>query len=271
MVVRPGLIAGLAALLVAWAAPGQAGEMVPHRAIYTLALASAKSGGGIAAVRGEMAVDWSETCAGWTFEHKSFMEIFFAVRPPVRLTTSASTWEARNGQDYRFVVRNLTNGRVAEKIEGRARLPASGGAGRAVFVAPRRMEMALPAGTTFPAAHAEIVLRAGATAPTMVSKVVFDGMTAEGAFDISAVLGAPKQPRNGNPRAAGLAGRRYWPISMAYFPLRGMAIEPKHEIAMRLYDNGVVDEMMLDIGQFTVRASIARLEIRTSPECDGQD
>lgn len=269
MGVGPGLIAGLAALLVAWAAPGQAGEMVPHRAIYTLALVSAKSGSGIAAVRGEMAVDWSETCAGWTFEHKSFMEIFFTMRPSVRLTTSASTWEARNGQDYRFVVRNLTNGKVAEKIEGRAQLPASGGAGRAVFVAPRRMEMALPAGTAFPAAHAEIVLRAGATAPTMVSKVVFDGMTADGAFDISAALGAPKQPRNGNPLAAELAGRRYWPISMAYFPLRGTAIEPKHEIAMRLYDNGVVDELMLNIGEFTVRASIVRLEIRQSPECDG--
>ena len=269
MVVRPGLIAGLAALLMAWAAPGQAGQLVPHRAIYTLALASAKSGSGIAEVRGEMAVDWSETCAGWTFEHKSFMEIFFASRPPVRLTTSASTWEARNGQDYRFVVRNLTNGKVVEKIEGRARLRASGGAGRAVFVAPRPMEMALPAGTAFPAAHAEIVLRAGATAPTMVSKVVFDGMTAEGAFDISAALGAPKQPQNGDSLAAGLAGRRYWPISMAYFPLRGTAIEPKHEIAMRLYDNGVVDEMMLNIGAFTVRAGIVRLEIRQSPECDG--
>ena len=265
-----GIIVGLALLLVVLATPGVAGQLASHRAIYTLMLDSASGGSGVAAVRGEMAVDWSESCAGWTFEHKSVMDVIFAGRPPVRLTTSASTWEARNGREYRFVVNNLTNGKVAEKIEGRAVLEAPGGPGRAEFIAPRRMEMALPAGTSFPAAHSEFVLQlAGAKAPNMVSKVVFDGMTADGAFDISAALGRPKRGKSLSAAAAALENRRYWPITLAYYPAGGFAVEPKHEMSMRLYDNGIADEMLLDIGQFVVRARIAKLEIRSSPECGG--
>jgi hypothetical protein len=268
--VRLGYIVGLVALLVVPATPGVAGQLASHRAIYTLMLASATGGSGVAAVHGEMAVDWAETCAGWTFEHKSVMDVIFSGRPSVRLTTSASTWEARNGREYRFVVRNLTNGKVAEKIEGRALLEAPGGPGRAEFTAPRRMEMALPAGTAFPAGHSEIVLRhADASAPGMVSRVVFDGMTADGAFDISAALGKPKRGKDLSAAAVALENRRYWPITLAYYPIGDIAVEPKHEISMRLYDNGIADEMLLDIGQFVVRANIAKLEIRPSPKCDG--
>ncbi len=68
-------LAALAASGAAWPA---ALELMPHRAIYGITLASARSGSGIASVTGELLADWSESCAGWALDHRSRLDVTYA-------------------------------------------------------------------------------------------------------------------------------------------------------------------------------------------------
>lgn len=251
------------------AAPAEAAfELAPHRAIYGVSLASAKSGSGIATVKGEMFADWSESCEGWTLDHRTRLDVAFAPGGVIRLTSAVATWESRDGLDYRFTVRNSANGRVTGRIEGHATLAAPGRAGQVVYDVPAGRTDTLPAGTVFPTRHSVRVLEAAATAPTMISMPVFDGLTLDGAFFISAVLGRPRAPAK-KPRAAlaALEGRLSWPLRMAFFPVAGQDAEPRHEIGMVMYDNGVGEDLLIDFGDFAVRARLIRLEMSERPSC----
>ncbi len=250
------------------ASAGAAFELMPHRAIYGVTLASAKSGSGIATVKGELLADWSESCAGWILDHRSRLDVTYAPGQAVRLSSTVATWESRDGLDYRFNVRNSANGRVTERIEGRATLSAPGRTGRVVYERPAGRTDALPAGTVFPTTHSVRALEAAAKAPTMLSMPVFDGLTLDGTFSISALLGRSMPPAKGLPHAlAALEGRLSWPLQMAFFPMTGHAAEPQHEIGMVMYDNGVGEDLKLDFGDFTVHARLLRLEMSERPSC----
>lgn len=248
---------------------GASFELMPHRAIYDVSLAAARSGSGIATVTGELLADWSESCAGWTLDHRSRLDVTYAPGRAIRLTSKVATWESRDGLDYRFDVSNSANGRVTERIEGRATLAKAGRPGRVVYDLPAGRIDALPAGTVFPTTHSARVLAAAKNAPTIVFMPVFDGMTVDGAFAISAFLGRAKAPSRGNVKSslAALDGRLSWPLRMAFFPVAGHAAEPSHEIGMVMYDNGVGEDLILEFGDFTVRARLIRLEMGEHPSC----
>ncbi len=247
---------------------GFAAELASHRALYSMTLHSARSGSGISSVAGEMAVEWARTCAGWTFEHQSVIDVTFSARDPVRLSTNATSWESLDGLQYRFSVRNLTNGKVTERVEGVAQLVAAGGPGRVTFTAPKRRTLKLSPGTLFPVGHSVEMIALAGRAPTMVTRTVFDGMSFDGAFQLSAALGAPTtRGADGGTGLQALAGRRYWPVQLAFFPVSSPAAAPEHEVGMHMYDNGISDELLVSFGEFTVRSRLTRLEILKPRVC----
>ncbi len=249
--------------------PARAGEAVPHRAVYAIELALAKTGSGIAAVKGEMLAEWTESCEGWAFDHRSLFEITYAHGTTVRITSNVASWESSDGRDYHFSISNATNGKVTQKYEGRARLSAGGG--KVVYIVPERDPLILPKGTVFPMVHTARVLSATAAAPKILSMSVFDGMSEEGIFRISAVIGKPIADAARTAKVAqaviALKGRTAWPMQLAYFSLSSREAEPQHEVGMRIYGNGVSDRMLLDFGEFKVRADLIRLEISKKPAC----
>ncbi len=261
-------IVATAIISAATATSAAAFQLMPHRAIYGITLDSARSGSGIAAVTGELFADWSESCAGWSLDHRSRLDVTYAPGRTIRLTVSVATWESRDGLDYRFNISNSANGSVTERIEGRATLAATGQPGQVVYETPAERIDPLPAGTVFPTTHSVRILDAANKAPTLVAMRVFDGLTLEGAYSISAFLGRVKAPARGlaSPLAA-LEGRLSWPLRMAFFPVAGHAAEPSHEIGMMMYDNGVGEDLLLEFGDFTVRAKLIRLEMRERPSC----
>lgn len=258
-----------AALTVAWAmlAGGPAGaretEMAPHRALYDLSLAASRQGSGIVAVEGGMAVDWAEACEGWTMTQQFVLRVG-GEGGDAEISSHATSWETRDGRQYRFSVRNMANGAETERISGQAQMPAGGGPGEAVFEQPKPRRLVLPPGTLFPTQHAYVVLGEVDKAPTIIGRHVFDGMTEEGLVEINAAIGRAIAPGSPIPE---LAGRASWPLDMAFFANRDDST-PEHEIAMRVFDNGVVDDLRLDFGEFAVLAKLKRLELRPHPHCD---
>ncbi len=268
------LISILTALAASAGTLGAAPSVAPHRALYDVSLEDAP-GGQVSGVSGKISVEWQHSCAGWTFEYRSLISVTQAETGAVRLSTVATTWESGDGTQYRFNVHNRANGRDLETVEGVASVSADGGGGKVVFSAPKKQEMSLPAGTLFPVAHAEVILTAAASRmpPVFLPRQVFDGMDAEALHLVNAVIGkAGKADGKASPASPNLHPAlqrlRRWPVSLAYFKPDAREQVPSHEVNMIVFENGVSDRMIMDFSDFTVRATLSRLEMFPRSDCD---
>jgi hypothetical protein len=252
-----------------------AGEFSPHRALYNLSLVQARSGSGISTVTGKMAVEWNYSCTGWAFQYHSVIDVTFLEGAPVQLTSNATSWESSDGRDYRFDVRHKTNGTEMEHIEGVARLSGANGAGHTLFTHPKPLKLELPAGTLFPVAHSLAIMRAAkkggakkGRAPQFFSRTIFDGMDVKGLYQVNAVIGRVKPSQRKLPAQINvMKGVPSWSVSLAYFAKNSKKSSPDHEIKMRLFANGVADDLVMDFEDFIVRARLSRIELLAEPSC----
>jgi len=243
--------------MTAAAASGQAAvEIAPHRAVYDLTLGSARSGAQVSAVDGEMTFRWADTCDGWTIEQNYRLDFLYTQGAEVELTSSYAIWESRDGTELAFSTRTVSNGVVDEEIRGLATRPAPGEPGTVVYRLPQEAERPLPAEAIFPTAHTIALLEHAEADATLFAALLFDGTHFDTLTEISAVIGtrrsAPESP------AQPLLARPSWPVRLAFFTEAGPV--PDYEIAVRLYDNGVIDAMDIDYGDFVVHATVSELE-----------
>ena len=260
--------AGIAAVLLlafGGGTPASAAMLAPHNAHYAVKLLSARSGSNIEQVTGDMVIQWERDCAGWTMNHKTVFDVAYSTGDGVRITMTASTWEAGSGEEYSFVVRTLFDDREENHLEGHARRGARGN--RAYFTAPEKKEFDLPADVMFPTQHTRKVLDSAEQAPTIVAAQVFDGFTEDGPQLVNAVIGRP-QPVGGSGAAgfAGIAETRAWPVRLAFFAADGGA-EPETEIGLKLHENGISEWLDMDFGDFRVRAELRTLAVSPQPSC----
>lgn len=261
------LIAGFAGL-TAGLSSASAWEVVPHRAIYKLGLASAtgNGGGGVADVSGRMLFQWGDECDGWSVEQRYSMDFLYAQGDSLEVRSIYATWEAKDGSEFSFNLRNATNGQPDKEVRGHASMGGNG-QGVAEFRLPEEATLDLPTGTLFPTAHTLRLLERAEAGDRLFVAPLFDGTELNKLTDISVTIGDSTDAPKAGSRQSGLLEHRSWPTSMAFFDRMSTEAEPEYEMAVRLYDNGVMDEMLIDYGDFTVRATLTELEALEPAAC----
>ncbi len=257
-----------AALCLSTAAPAMAVEITPHRAIYDMALLASKSGGDIADVSGTMQFEWADSCDGWTVDQRSVMTFLYSSGEEVDLGWNLVSWESKDGQRYRFYVRKFQNGEMYEELRGDAKLDGPGKGGVAEYTLPAPKRVYLPAGTLFPTAHSIELLRLAEADQRFLWAMVFDGSDEEGLFGVSGVITDRRDPEGvTDTRSPLLIAGPSWHASLAFYAAEGQAAEPEHEQSLRLHANGVVEDLVLDYGDFTVSATLKKIEKLPQPDC----
>ena len=275
---RLALIGGSGlALLAAWVPPAKAADISPHRALYAMSLQSAKSGSGVTGAGGAMAYEWGETCDGWTVQQRFRLRVNYDDSDPVDLDSTLVSWESKDGLRYRFNERRLRNGDVEEEVKGEAHLDGTGKGGQVEFVKPQPQTMTLDPGVLFPTAHTILLIDRAKAGDNFISRYVFDGATVDNAGQISAVIGpelAPGAPPGKDFGASKVKGpaspllqHPSWRMRLAFFPTDVKSEEPDYELSMRLYDDGVSAEMLLDYTDYVVRAELQGIEALPKPGC----
>jgi hypothetical protein len=181
---------------------------------------------------------------------------------------SLNAFESRDGRRYRFFIRRINPGGSDEELRGEARFSAPGARGVAVFDAPESRRVTLAKGTLFPTAHSLALMAAAAKGELPLWRTVFDGSGDDGRFGVNAALGqalAADAPKGFESPL--LRDQQSWRLRLAYFGMDETVSEPEHEQALRLYANGIVDEMLLDYGDFVLRAELSTLEALPEIEC----
>jgi hypothetical protein len=73
-------------------------------------------------------------------------------------------------------------------------------------------------------------------------------------------------PPGGNPKVLPTA-QPVWPVSIAVFPQEGKAAMPEFEMSIYLQKNGVVPELTMNYGDFTVRGRLKLFEPLKKAKC----
>lgn len=241
-------------------------QLQPHRAVYTMAFGTARSGSGTADARGVMYLEWAEGCDGWTSSQRVKLMLYPTQGGELDTDSNFSSWESRDGGSYRFTVRNMRNGQVTEELRGDAKLEGPDRSGRAVFATPPGLSFALPKGALFPTEHMARLIVAAQAGENRFSRVIFDGGNIAGPMEANAIIGATARP----PAKVleELKSLASWPVRLAFFPINSQQAEPEQEMAIRLYENGVADHFLIDYGDFTVTAVLAKMEPLDRPKCE---
>ncbi len=277
----------LAPILVRALAPGVAGATVlaavlglgggqvlgglaftPHRAVYDMRLNPSVSDGSVTQASGKLEFEWADLCSGWTVEQRSRIRMVSSLGQVTEFGWSLKSFETGDGRRYRYFLRRFHGDAPPEAVNGSAELSGIGQGGVARYREPAAREVVLPKGTLFPTAHTLLLLEAAKRGEFPIWRTVFDGSGEDGLFGISAALSQalPAGAEVGLDSAL-LRGQDSWRLHLAYFGTEAGDSEPKQELSLRLFANGVVDEMLLDYGTFALNADLEVLEALPAPDC----
>jgi EipB-like len=261
-----GVLAGTSGAALA----DPAANILPHRAGYELSLRSVRSGSGIIDVTGLLSYDWTDSCDGWIVEQRYVLQVVRGDGPVAEISASYANWESKDGLRYRF---NVKRGRATEEdsdpaeVQGEASLKGKGKAGTARFEKPEKQEIVLPAGTLFPTEHTLMLIQKALAGEKFDRHPVFDGAEVEGPSMMTAFL-LPKRdtPPGGKP-AMLTAAQPVWPVTIAVFSEGDKSETPSFEMTIYLQENGVVPELIMDYGDFSVVGRMKIFEKLPKAEC----
>ncbi len=249
----------------------EAAGFVPHRAVYDLSLAKSRSGGAMARAAGKLEFEWADVCTGWTVSQRTRVRMATSEGRTFDFGWSLNALESRDGRRYRFFIRRINPDGSDEELRGEARIDEPGKPGVAVFNAPESRKLKLAKGTLFPTAHSLVLMAAAAKGELPLWRTVFDGSGDDGRFGVNAALTealAADAPKGFESPL--LRDQKSWRLRLAYFGMDETVSEPEHEQGLRLYANGIVDEMLLDYGDFVLRAELGVLEALPELECEAE-
>lgn len=264
------LLAG-STLSSAFAAP-LASQHAAHRAYYTITLGAAHGDSQVLDVQGRMVAEWSENCEGWTANQRLAVSIVRQEGAPLASEVLATSFESTDGTRYRFATKTTIDGKVVEELRGEAKRAGRAAAGEAVYSMPGDVRIALPAGTLFPYEHTLALIAAAEKGDNVAYSFYFDGSQPDiSPLGASAVIvGKKRAPGEGTGTGLGpLTQRGWWSVRLAMFPRANDAGQPEFEMTQDLQDNGVVRRFVFDYGDFTMEASLVRVEALPHPACDG--
>lgn len=248
----------------AWAAnpPVQGAErprvsLAAHRALYKLSLASTRGGRDVTAAAGTMGYEIVDVCDGWAARQRLRMTLTNVDGQDVEMASDYATWESKDGLNLRFHMVEKTDDATTSQTDGTAHLNRSGGPGEAVYRLPKVAKVALPSGTLFPMMHTVAVIQAAREGKKFLSLPLFDGTDENGPEDSSVAVidWKPSFPT----RQAILAPLASTRVRIAFFDHASQGQTPTYEAAMRYWENGVADEMLMDFGDFVMRATMTEL------------
>lgn len=244
-------------------------RLASDRAIYEVSLART-SGGDVVAAHGRMAIEFRDTCDGWSTTQRLIADMTGSDGTLSRTDFFVSAWESKDGRTMRFDIGDSDNGKVKSRQRGAATLDPGGG-GHAVLAAGKPVQFVLPVGTEFPTGQTLSILRTAQSGGTAYRHTVFQGgdpsnlnfsTAAIGSASSAAALAADRMAD----RSGLIKNVEAWPILISFYSRSSHSESPDYEVATKLFANGISGSMSLIYPTYTLRARLARLEA-IPPHC----
>lgn len=261
---RGFLVLAACALAAQAGGAGAVTGLLPHTAVYRVALDENRSGH-VMALDGRLRFEWRDACDGWAV-NQYFVFRFLDRHGRMHWTNRRyRTWEAKDGRAFRFSIQTDSDGESIEYVEGSATLHGDGSGGEIEYEHPSRYRAALPPGTVFPSFHFLRTLDDFDRPAGLASDLVFSGSEDIGLQRVSIFFGSfvPADPAAPEGDLAGITGRG---IRFAYFPYFDREEHPDHEVELQVRSNGIVDSFIIDHLDYSFAGELESWDT-PPPEC----
>lgn len=229
-----------------------------HFSVYEVSLKSSRDSA-IEGIRGRLAVEFTDSCEGYAQTQRMRMEISNVDGGKVISDSNHSTWESYDGKMMRFTNNIYVNGNSREAHTGRA--SRLGDKIQIHFISPKIADLIVHKETIFPTEHFINLIRAAKMGETTVSRKIYDGSGPDGNYDSVALIARDKKSQGVDEKfRSKLKGLQVWLINLAYFVSAEQSTTPEYEIKFKLYENGIVTDLVFDYNTFVVNAELSRLD-----------
>lgn len=247
-------------------------DLVPHKAIYDISMSSTKTSSGITGISGEMIYERNDVCQGWAVRQNIHMRVATTDGNETNFLSDESSYESKDGKNYRFNVKHHENGKLTETYRGTAILGPDGG--NVTYSLPEdKKTLTLDKGEIFPSAHMALMLMNAQKGEKFFNTRVFDGAEEEGHDDVSVFIGKPldqaakfKDTKNTFKNNALLQGKA-WSVRYVSYKPQDQGSQPDYQMDLLLFDNGISDNIRIDYEDFAIKAVLKKLETLPAKKC----
>lgn len=242
--------------------------LVPHRAVYDLVLDNSKAAKNVEAARGRIAFDFTgDACEGYALSFRQVTQLT-SEGGPRTIDARTTSFEAGDGQSYRFKTESSATGSPAEIVDGTA---SKEGAGYEIKLkAPKAETHREAKDALFPNAQMKGVIQAARAGQHTYNVRLYDGANSgKEVYDTLSVIGKrietpPTEEPLKRPEFEKLAR---WPVTISYFKVGSDQDTPNYTITFELYENGVTGAVKMDYGSFALRGTLTRLDLLPQQAC----
>lgn len=244
-------------------------SLQPHRAVYDLTLAQAEERSGIAGIYGRMVYEFKgSACAGYTTNFRFVTRIDTGEEN--RLSDQqTTTYEDVKARKFRFTTKTFTDRQLDREVTGKAE-----DAGNRIAVSlenPSKREVELEEGR-FPTEHMLDLLEHARAGDHVFEARIFDGSdNADQTMMATTVIGKKVTPKEGEADGkviGALARSDVWPVTIAYFNDGDTSDAlPTYRMAFKLYDNGIIRDILMDYSDYALKGKLTRLELLDPEPC----
>jgi hypothetical protein len=219
-----------------------------------------------------MYYEMKDSCEAWRIDTRVLLRtVYSGGDEEVENLRKMTSWEAKDGLDFRFRLDETTQGQASDKLRGVAVIDKAGAAGVAEFTEPQPLQSDLPKGTIFPNQHMAELIEHSLKGETHFTTVVFDGSSLDDPYQVSALIAeAPDQNLPDEVKSALGPGRR-WKARLAYFPIAKRAETPEFEMSVLYREDGIVESVRQDYDDHSLEARLRHIDLlpRAACEADG--
>jgi EipB-like len=267
-------LSGFAAIfIIGLASPASANKLTPHRAVYDLELLQSKGDQSVGEARGRIAFEFTgNACEGYVLNFRQVLQIDDQDNGARLFDTRNSTWEDGAARSFRFDSERRVNNAVTESGKGRAERSEQGDLSIQI-TRPQRKNSDHAGPVLFPTQQLIAILEAARAGKGVFESRVFDGSDGtEKTYETTAILG--KAIEDGGKgldeslQGKGFEAMKRWPITISYFEEGVGERTPLSVISYDLLDNGVMNKMRIDFGEFVMSGRPSRFEPLADEPCE---
>ena len=244
-------------------------KLVPHKALYDIDLVATRSGSQIANIGGKMYYEWKPSCDAWVTDHRFSLNYEYSDSPAMRIASDFATLETFDGEQFNFSARRSRDKNLYEELRGVASIGDE--KGQVKYTLPEDLKFTLTKDTMFPMRHTVELAKRLHSGGKFFPATVFDGSDDEGPVEINTFIGNPvnamKILEGSDKIDMTLVNTLAWNVRMAVFPAESDISTSDYEMNMVFHDNGVISDMLIEYGDFSVTQKLVALERIEGDEC----
>ena len=264
-----GLLALVVALAPYTAARASGIALLPHHAVYKLALVSSSGNKAPADASGMISYDFSgSACDGYKTVFRQVTSIEPAEGDTRVSNTETTTLESGNATRFGFDIRTSNND-SEDDVKGDASKTTTGSIA-VDLQKPEAAQVDLKTEALFPTEHLSRIIASAEAGGKILSAAVYDGSdTGRKLYNTLSIIGAPVGTPATDPAAQddALKGERRWPVTISYFEQGQDDAQPAYVLSFELYENGVSRAIKVDYGNFALAGQLVEFKAGASTPC----